>query len=378
MNKLFTLFFALITGSLAVLGQTPCPDGLSANAGPNAVFCSGGSATLGYMPAATGGHSPYSYVWRPAAGLSSASAANPVTYVANTTTYTLQVTDSLGCTSTSSTVVTVNYPPDQPICLVTADSADDAEIVVWEKVNRNATDSFFIYREITTNDYEKVGAVPGDSLSQFTDYGANPQITSYRYKMTALDTCGNESPMSPYHNSIHLVYQAGGQLSWNPYQIQDDTTTPVSSFVVMKDSLGNGNWEVFVTVPGDQYSVTDIYYASNPNAQYRISANFSYVCTPTRSYVAVLSNIVSQTLTAVQNITDERFTIYPNPASGLLNIGYTGTQPEWINIYNVNGQVVSSQKYTSPVINVANYMPGIYFIELRTNNGVARMKFVKI
>jgi hypothetical protein len=293
--------------------------------------------------------------------------------------YYLTVTDTAtGCLSHATVSVTTKTPPAQTICLVTADSASDANIVVWEKLDRDATDSFFIYREITTNSYEKIGAVQADSLSQFQDDGANPAITSYQYKISDLDTCGNESAMSPYHNTIHLVYQQGGQLSWNPYQIEDDSTTPVASFVVLKDSLGNGNWQPFITVPGNQYAVTDIYFAGNPNAQYRVSANFSYPCTPTRGYTAILSNIATQNPVSVQNLSNPHFSIYPNPATTLLHITYKGAQPEWISVYDVSGQRLSETKYTSPQVNIARLSPGIYFIAIRTGTHTERYKFVKI
>jgi hypothetical protein len=350
--------------------------GASPNPGlPNTSYAICPSANLLIGGTSVGG---YSYQWSDGNGFTSSLAQPSVSPTVNDV-YSLTVTsDTTSCSATFSVNVTTKQPPTQTICLVTADSASDANIVVWEKLDRDATDSFFIYREVTTNSYEKVGAVAADSLSQFEDDGADPGITSFQYKISALDTCGNESPMSPYHNTIHLVYQQGGQLSWNAYQIEDDSTTPVASFVVLKDSLGNGNWQPFITVPGNQYAVTDVYFASNPNAQYRVSANFSYTCTPTRSYTAVLSNTVSQSPASVQSLGDSHFNIYPNPATTLLHITYKGAQPEWITVYNVNGQVVRSEKYTSPVMQIADYIPGIYVIELRTNNQVVNLKFVKM
>jgi hypothetical protein len=359
-------WYATFTVNVDTLPLAALPSG-SYNICPSANISIGGTALGGCT-----------YNWADGNGFTS-TAASPVVVPSVSDVYYLTVTDTAtGCLSHATVSVTTKTPPAQTICLVTADSASDANIVVWEKLDRDATDSFFIYREVTTNSYEKVGAVAADSLSQFEDDGADPGITSFQYKISALDTCGNESPMSPYHNTIHLVYQQGGQLSWNAYQIEDDSTTPVASFVVLKDSLGNGNWQPFITVPGNQYAVTDVYFASNPNAQYRVSANFSYTCTPTRSYTAVLSNTVSQSPASVQSLGDSHFNIYPNPATTLLHITYKGAQPEWITVYNVNGQVVRSEKYTSPVMQIADYIPGIYVIELRTNNQVVNLKFVKM
>jgi gliding motility-associated-like protein len=79
--------------------------------GAAVAFCSGGSATLGAAPV-----SGLTYSWSPAAGLSSATAANPTVTLTNTTgapitqTYTLTVTGA-GCTSTGTVIVIVNPLP---------------------------------------------------------------------------------------------------------------------------------------------------------------------------------------------------------------------------------------------------------------------------
>jgi len=74
------------------------------SAGPNKSICTGGSTSL----QATGGTS---YVWAPAAGLSSTTIANPTANPTVTTTYTVTVTNASSCTATSSMVLTVNPLP---------------------------------------------------------------------------------------------------------------------------------------------------------------------------------------------------------------------------------------------------------------------------
>jgi gliding motility-associated-like protein len=80
--------------------------------GAAVAFCSGGNARLG--AAAVAG---LTYSWSPATGLSSATAANPIVTLTNTTgapitqTYTLTVTNAGGCASTGTVAVTVNPAP---------------------------------------------------------------------------------------------------------------------------------------------------------------------------------------------------------------------------------------------------------------------------
>jgi autotransporter-associated beta strand protein len=102
------------TSGLTVNGtiKLVCSGTLTANAGPPKTFCAGGSAIIGGSPTASGGSlTGYTYGWSPAAGLSATNVANPTASPAITTTYTVTVTDTNGCTAMSSVLVTVNPNP---------------------------------------------------------------------------------------------------------------------------------------------------------------------------------------------------------------------------------------------------------------------------
>ena len=76
-----------------------------AQAGSDKTVTPGDSTTL--EGSASGGVPPYSYAWSPTAGLSDASAPQPVASPTSTTTYTLTVTDDYGQTDTDTVTVTV-------------------------------------------------------------------------------------------------------------------------------------------------------------------------------------------------------------------------------------------------------------------------------
>jgi gliding motility-associated-like protein len=75
---------------------------------PDTAICAGGSALLGGAPTASGGSGNFTYTWNPGVGLSSTVAANPIATPATVTTYTVTVTDAVGCTASASQTVSVN------------------------------------------------------------------------------------------------------------------------------------------------------------------------------------------------------------------------------------------------------------------------------
>jgi hypothetical protein len=334
-------------------------------------ICAGTSVTIGGTSSTN-----CSYTWT---GGTSSSSVNPTVSPAANSTYHLFVKDTVsGCSSSGNTIVDVKYAPAQTICFVTVDTASTHNIVVWEKLDKYATDSFYIFRETTTNNYTRIAAVHRDSLSEYHDYTANPNVTGYRYKISAGDTCNNTSTMSPYHNTIHLQYLGGGNLIWNVYEIENATQTPVSSFDVYWDTLANGNWQVMINVPGNQYTATDINFTMHPTARYRIVANWSYSCTPTRSSNSVLSNIIQLAPNGINTIdATQSISVYPNPAKNELIIN-ASTQIQEINMVSPEGKLVAIMHPVNNRIDVSHLADGIYIAEIKVNDVVQRIKWVKM
>jgi uncharacterized protein YdaL/oxalate decarboxylase/phosphoglucose isomerase-like protein (cupin superfamily) len=104
-----TVYTLTVTDDIGLTGTdtvtVTVASAVAAEAGPDRVIASGGSTTL--AGSASGGVSPYSYAWSPAAGLDDATAGEPTASPENTTTYRLTVTDDLGQTDTDTITVTV-------------------------------------------------------------------------------------------------------------------------------------------------------------------------------------------------------------------------------------------------------------------------------
>lgn len=144
---------------------------LGANAGNNVVANSGAVVNIGGVPAATGGTSPYSYSWSPVDGISNPTESNPTLTVDSTTSYTLNVTDAKGCTTSSGFTVSIvtalngleqnllkTYPNPSSQYLIVETELIGAQLIISDALGRKV-------RHITinqkTNSIDVVGLSAG-------------------------------------------------------------------------------------------------------------------------------------------------------------------------------------------------------------------------
>ncbi|MBL7799827.1 MAG: T9SS type A sorting domain-containing protein [Chitinophagales bacterium] len=295
-------------------------------------------------------------------------------------TYTLSVSDTSNCVVTKDVIVAVKFPPIQAPCMITVDPLSTHTVLIWEKNDKYATDSFLIYREVTTGMYTQIASIPRDSLSEYHDLSANPNTTGYRYKMAVRDTCGNIGLQSLYHNSIHLQYLGAGNLQWNGYEIES-STTPVSSYDIFRDSSGNGTWQKILNVSGSQQTATDPNYSMYQNAKYRVKANWTYPCSSSRSlFNDVISNTITNKVNSISTIEKPLFEISPNPTKGLLNVSSMELSSGNIIISDMTGNVLNSfliNKEIGIKINIDEFASGLYILKYITNEGVFSQKIIK-
>ena len=84
---------------------------------------------------------------------------------------------------------------------------------------------------------------------------------------------------------------------------------------------------------------------------------------------------------STQSFFASNFSIYPNPANNVLNLSVkNGLTVNEISIVDINGRTVKTinNAFNSEVeINVSDLTSGVYFLNVATENGVAKSKFVK-
>ncbi|MCE3278730.1 MAG: hypothetical protein K0S44_921 [Bacteroidetes bacterium] len=352
---------ALLTASISATGAT-CGN-------------TDGSATA----LTSGGNTSFTYAWSP--GTQTTQTATNLS-IGN---YTVTVTDNKGCMATASANITATTIP-QEICMVTVDDASTHNIIYWEKSSATNIDSFRIYREDMTNVYTLIGAVHFDSLSEYHDYGSNPNTTTKRYKISAVDNCGGESVKSNYHNTIYIVDNGSGQFTWNPLYTIENGANPVNNYVLMRDNNNTGSWSQVATTAGTQNTLVDPAYASYPNGKWYVETAWGISCTPTRATVnTTRSNIKNAGLSigVNENSLLSSVLVYPNPANENVTIEVPASESSIdMQITNAVGQIVYSQKFSSSnskavlQIHTDNFAKGIYTIIIKNGSGQAFRKLV--
>ncbi len=250
---------------------------LTISAADDSVLCQGYSimnTTVSYNGTGT-----LQYSWAANPLLSNTNTANPIAGpMSQTTTFYVTVTDGSISASDSATV-TVVAPPADSICLVSVMDSTNDNIIVFEKHVQAPIAYYKIYKETSVaNVYDSIGFIPGDSAGIFIDTNVNPMVQAYRYKISSVDSCGNESVLSNAHKTIHLTINQGlpGQwnLIWNNYE-----GVFINTYRIWRSDSTNQNWTLIDSVAGNLTSYTDLNPPPGP-IHYQIEIISSYMCQP--------------------------------------------------------------------------------------------------
>jgi len=249
---------------------------LSVNVDDDSVYCNG-YANLIAQTAYTGNGS-LTYTWASSPYLSSTTdsltTAGPLTM---TETFYVTVTDGSMTAMDSATVSVTALPPDS-ICIVTVDEDLGYNVVVFEKHILGAIDHYNIYAESSVAGvYDSIGFIPADSAGVFVDTNSNPAVKAYSYKISTIDSCGNESMMSEMHKTMHLTINQGSGTTWNLiWNFYDGI--PVQTYRIWRADTSM-NWVKIDSVPGTNSSYSDL----TPPAGglfYQVEIISPYICQP--------------------------------------------------------------------------------------------------
>ncbi len=315
-----------------------------------------------------GGSGNYSYLW------SNGKTTQDILGV-SINKYHLLVTDGT-CKSAFNTEIFPELPLVQQICMVTVDTVTNHNLIVWEKEQEEGIDFFNVYKQNCNGEYNKIGSVNSDAITVFEDLTSQPDLKSYSYRISAVDDCGTESILSNKHKTMHLelVMQSNisGQLIWDDYE---GFPNPIFKLFVKTSSLNN--WAFLRNVPNTHFYAnvgfmgdTIAYSISveKPNGEYCDAWNGNHASGG--PYYQSSSNIEDEGMIDTKinkNIANE-FSMYPNPANGVLNIENTNLIHS-IKIFDISGKLISSYQNINQNkirLNTQNINSGVYIIEIQS------------
>lgn len=207
---------------------------------------------------------------------------------------------------------------------------------------------------------------------------ASPQQQSWKYKISAVNTCGSEGALSSFHQTIHLDALGGGgnstTISWNAY-----IGTAFSSYRISRYTDADG-WEEIVQLPASQLRYTDLVDISTPGLDYLVEFDLDEPCTAliyrSQDFNSSRSNkdkgnFLAGSGTGVSNNSLaenylDNITIYPNPVHEELQISQDGNENLTVTVMTVTGVLVEKKVISQAVgqIDMSALSSGVYLIKI--------------
>jgi hypothetical protein len=352
-------------------------------------FCGGASGAIDIT--VVNGVPAYTYSWSNGATTQNVSPVLPGNYV-------VTVTDASNCQASANIFVPSNIFDYQPeICMVSVDTTNNTNYVVWQKNITYGVETYKIYRESSVpNSFQYVGSVPFGSLSEFYDPVADAAVHSWRYRLSSVDSCGYEIPSNIDHKTIYLDWNNFGtynKLVWNYYGGFN-----YNKFYISRYDVTNG-WQLFDSVAGTTFTYNDITPPAFGTTKYLVEVITPLNCIPQAKMsggngnntqaqkVKTKSNVKNDRVGSLPtNLTNTNFgnnlLIAPNPAQTEIRVVFKEgiTSKTDIIITDVLGEVLvlnSSESGNHISINVAELSTGIYFIIIKQGRNSCTKKFVK-
>lgn len=283
-----------------------------------------------------------------------------------------------------SVYVTQPDPISTPsICVVSV--GDYRNVVVWDNPSNDFVDYFRIYRESTqqTGEWDSIGFVSSVSTSVFIDSTSEPSKQSYRYKISSVDKCGNETALSSSHKTINLsVFKSIDNtffLIWNEYE-----GFSVSSYRIYRGTSIDDLTLIGSTTAGN-LKYNDSYLPVGP-IYYQVEVLGDPVCNTdnlksTIVYNSSRSNIVSN-ITAGLNALEinPKIKVIPNPFSFETQISFLNDNNEnyTLSVYDLSGKKVKTENVNRNPFTFysGNLSEGLYYIELNGTSQTFRKKIM--
>ncbi len=306
----------------------------------------------------------------------------------------VEVADSNNCKAFEFGVLEYIAPIPNPICMITTDTLDsiahtEAVFVVWEKLNNPSVQSYNVYRESTQSGvYYRVGNVKKNDPGLYIDSTTNILNRWWRYKITVLDSCGNESDINAVAASAHKTINLNSSLNaakdsafliWDQY-----IGFQFTDYLIYRYDNFTNSYTWVDTVPSTQRRYIDTSFPPSADTiYYFIFAENAFECDPNKGedYTRTRSNpsFASPIFVGISDLaSQDLLKVFPNPTEGKVFIQYP-EKIEEILITTVNGILLKkvNDYEIDKGIDLSKLSSGVYFIKVKLKDEILIRKIVK-
>lgn len=298
------------------------------------------------------------------------------------------------CYSSKTVQVGTKTPLSQPICLVTVDTSTTTNLVVWEKTELSGIDHYNIYRESDlAGNYQLIDTVMATNLSYFNDVVASPMNRSWRYKLSAVNACGAEGPISTEHKTLHLntilnVGNGSFDILWDDYEGSGN----VNGYVVWRktDQVDWDSISPLIALGTSFYN--DVPPAGSTGVDYYIEMVLNSPCSAEKAqdFNTTRSNRERGQFAAGDGVDgassngiDENYLneieMYPNPTQGNVTFVQTNNEKITYRITSLSGQVITTVSSSDSKIEMQleGIQSGIYLVEISSATSKITKRIIK-
>jgi hypothetical protein len=303
--------------------------------------------------------------------------------IADTTgVFMLEAVSPFGCTTIAEQNVIVSYTyQDQEICMVTVDTTEWKNLVVWEKTVVDDIYGYVIYRETSqTGVYEVLDTVLYDDESIFLDTTSDPEQHHNKYKISVIDSCMIESSLSDYHRTMHLVVSDNDLTSFMLVWLEYMGTAVTSYDIYRGTSPENLEWiGAIASSGGDVNTWLDNTITPGIHYYYQVGVYFSEGCYsntgskiqsgPFSYSFSNLDDNVTDPTGKNEILSSKGLKIFPNPAQNKAEVILPETNQQGIlELQDISGRTLNT--IINPVglkhtIDCSNLPSGIYFVKYK-------------
>ena len=300
-------------------------------------------------------------------------------------TYTVLVEDNTGCVlgDTVDVIIGEVYQ-DEALTLVSVNSSNQP-VLYWAKTEGVGTDYYNVYRENDVMEWELIGNVDNAQPAIYIDTDIDASETPVSYRISTIDTCGNESDYSDFHTSMYLTIQA------NQYGVCTLDWTTYEGFFVVYYFIYSGETEETMELVDSTLYNDPHYVEMNPyenGAYYQVKVRTLEGCEPgdgeyyfkSSSSIEFCENMVGIVYHNVNG-----FKVYPSLVENSIHVEFDVFHSGDMDmaIYNNLGQKVyqlESDVLTNGFFSRdydINLAPGVYILKCRIGKDIKNVKLIK-